>query len=65
MKSSHKYIFYFYPDTERKKGLFLFFNRVRDGKTFARTLCEIMIIKKFFEELVTQNETDRKTTENR
>ena len=37
MKSSHNYIFYFYPDTERKKGLFLFFNRVRDGKTFART----------------------------
>lgn len=27
MKSSHKYIFYFYPNTERKKGLFLFFNK--------------------------------------
>lgn len=43
MKSSHKYVFYFYPKWERneagrieeRKGFFLFFGRVKEGKEVA------------------------------
>lgn len=57
MRSSHKYIFYFYPtwrknergEIEEIKGSFRFFERVKDGKAAAARMGRKYDHQKYFE----------------